>query len=68
MTIYTPDSIFYDTTNGSACPLTLREVVEIIKEYVGDGQADDQESFWYDTDEKGFSEAEMLNLWERSLI
>lgn len=64
MTLYTPSSIFCDTTNGTACPLTLREVVEIIKENWDDGQADDQELFWYDTDGKGFTEAEILNLWD----
>lgn len=64
MAVYTPDSIFYDTTNGTACPLTLREVVEIIKENLDNGQPDNPELFWYDT-EKGFANSDILNLWDK---
>lgn len=64
MTNYTPESIFYDTTNGLACPMTLREVVEIIKENWENGQADNQELFWYDTDEKGYTDGDILDIWD----
>lgn len=62
MTNYTPESIFYDANNGVSCPISLREVVEQVKEYWSD-EEDNNEKFWFDEKGKGFSSSEIWDLW-----